>query len=98
MSGKQATTVSISPALTACCNSFKVNMPGMTIPPFIKIAPARGLDPRGRLRQPLPASNLADGLLSSQELGLALLDHFADRWTLGPMARKPCVQRNRRRR
>src|SRR6478672_2199650 len=82
MSGKQATTVSISPALTACCNSFKVNMPGMTIPPFIKITPARGLDPRRRLTERWQASNFADGPLCRQDLGLTLLDHVADRRTL----------------
>jgi hypothetical protein len=80
MSGKQATTVSISPALMACCNSFEVSMPGIPIPPFMR--PRGAWTREGGLRKRWPAPNLADGALCRQDLGLTLLHHVADRRTL----------------
>jgi hypothetical protein len=47
-----------------------------------KLRPRETFTRAGAIGKPWPASNLADGLLSRQDLGLALLDQVADRRTL----------------
>jgi hypothetical protein len=56
-------------------------MPVMQVSSLCQNCTRAGLDPRGPLTQPWPASNLADGFFR-QDLGPALLDHVADRRAL----------------
>src|SRR5262245_9244012 len=87
MSGKQATTVWISPAYGDACNSFNLTNPVMYTRPMQKCrhfpacARARSYPARAQNVTRI-ASNLADGLFRFANLGLALNDQVTDRRSL----------------
>ena len=84
MSGKQATTVSISPAATRLLQLLRSSTcrHRVHVLPLIKcLRPARRMPARAAIPE-MRRQTLADGLFRREDLGLALGDHVAERRTL----------------